>query len=171
MTTFTQRISGVIRKMNFYDIEVEDINNNKFKMEKFKGNVLLIVNVASECGYTPQYEDLQLLYEDMNDDHFFILGFPCNQFGAQEPGTNDEIMNFCSTKYHVTFPMFSKIDVKGPNKAPIYQYLTKDHPEPKWNFHKYLVSKTGEVIESLPSDVKPNDPGIMELIFDELDKK
>ena len=156
--------------MNFYDIEVEDIKHNKFKMEKFKGHVLMIVNVASKCGYTPQYADLQLLYEDMTDDHFFILGFPCNQFGAQELGTNEEIQNFCSTKYKVTFPLFSKIDVKGPNKAPIYKYLTQNHPEPKWNFTKYLVSKKGEVIEAIPSDVNPNDPGVMELIFEELDK-
>ena len=156
--------------MNFYDIEVEDIKHNKFKLEKFKGHVLMIVNVASKCGYTPQYADLQLLYEDLTDDHFFILGFPCNQFGAQEPGTNEEIQEFCSTNYNVTFPLFSKVVVKGPKKAPIYQYLTQNHPEPKWNFTKYLVSKTGEVIEAIPSDVEPNDPGVMELIFEELDK-
>ena len=122
--------------MGFYDIEVNDIKNNKMKMEKFKGNVLLIVNVASKCGFTPQYTDLQLLYEDFSDDHFFILGFPCNQFGTQEPGSNEEILNFCQTNYNVTFPLFNKIEVKGPNKAPIYKYLTEKFEEPKWNFHK-----------------------------------
>ena len=122
--------------MNLYDIEVEDIKHNKMKMEKFKGHVLLFVNVASKCGFTPQYSDLQLLYEDFTDDKFFILGFPCNQFGKQEPGTNEEILNFCETNYKVTFPLFDKIDVKGPNQAPIYKFLTEKFEEPKWNFHK-----------------------------------
>ena len=156
--------------MNFFEIEVEDIKANKMKMEKFKGNVLLIVNVASECGYTPQYADLQLLYEDFSDDHFFILGFPCNQFGGQEPGTNEEIQKFCSTKYNVTFPLFSKIDVKGPNQSPLYTYLTQKFEEPKWNFHKYVVNKKGEVLSSFPSDTKPHDPKLLEIIFNELDK-
>lgn len=156
--------------MNFFDIEVEDIHNNKMRMEKFRGNVLLIVNVASKCGFTPQYADLQLLYEDFDDDHFFVLGFPCNQFGKQEPGTNEEIQEFCSTNYNVTFPMFSKIDVKGPNQAPIYKFLTEKFDEPKWNFHKYLVNKKGEVIQAFPSDIKPHDEKLVGLIFSELDK-
>lgn len=156
--------------MNFYDIEVEDIKNNKLKMEQYKGKVLLIVNVASKCGYTPQYTDLQSLYEDKKNDDFVILGFPCNQFGSQEPGTNEEIQNFCSTNYSVTFPLFSKVEVKGSNKAPIYQYLTENHPEPSWNFHKYVVSKNGEVVESIPSKVKPTDKGVVELIEEELSK-
>ena len=155
--------------MGFYDIEVKDIKNNKMKMEKFKGNVLLIVNVASKCGFTPQYTDLQLLYEDFSDDHFFILGFPCNQFGAQEPGSNEEILNFCQTNYKVTFPLFDKIEVKGPNKAPIYKYLTEKFEEPKWNFHKYLVWKNGEVLKSFPSDTKPHDPELLEAIFNSLE--
>lgn len=156
--------------MNLFDIEVKDIKNNDFKMEKLKGNVLLFVNVASECGFTPQYKDLQLLYEDFNDDKFFILGFPCNQFGAQEPGSNEEILNFCQTKYNVTFPLFDKIDVKGPNKAPIYQFLTEKFDEPKWNFHKYLVNKKGVVVASFPSDTKPHDAKLLEEIFKLLDQ-
>jgi glutathione peroxidase len=156
--------------MSLYDITVKDIKNNPIKLEKFKDTVLLIVNTASKCGFTYQYADLQLLYEDFDDDKFFVLGFPCNQFGSQEPGTNEEIQTFCNTKYNVTFPIFSKVDVKGPNQSEIYKYLTEKFDVPKWNFHKYLVSKKGDVVASFPSNIKPQDPNLMEAIFTELDK-
>lgn len=148
--------------MSFFDFRVKDINGNDKNLSEFKGKPTLIVNVASKCGFTPQYRDLQKLYEKY-EGKIEILGFPCNQFGKQEPGTEDEIKEFCSVNYGVSFPMFTKIDVKGDNISPIYKYLNeKANDEPKWNFHKYLVDKEGNLVTSYRSQVSPLDIKITE---------
>jgi glutathione peroxidase len=136
-----------------YQFTMQDIEGKEVPLSTFKGKALLIVNVASECGLTPQYEDLQALYEEFKDQGLAILGFPANNFGAQEPGSNAEIQKFCTTRFHVTFPMFSKISVKGEDEHPLYQFLTRkelngvEDSEVKWNFQKYLVSKEGRLLE------------------------
>ncbi|MFW9930592.1 MAG: glutathione peroxidase [Candidatus Thorarchaeota archaeon] len=147
--------------MSLYDLTVKDIDGNQKHLMDFKGKPLLIVNVASECGFTPQYKELQELHEKYKDK-VHILAFPCNQFGKQEPGTDSEIKEFATSKFNVTFPMFSKIDVKGPNISPVYKYLNSNsNDEPKWNFHKYLVNKEGTKILSFPSQVNPLDEKIL----------
>ena len=126
---------------------------------------MLIVNVASRCGFTPQYAGLEALYEKYKDRGFVILGFPANNFGGQEPGTNEEIKTFCSTKYNVTFPMYSKISVKGDDKAPLYQFLTDTTgSEIQWNFTKFLVDKSGKVVARFESKVTPQSPDVAEAI-------
>ncbi|RMG76950.1 MAG: glutathione peroxidase [Bacteroidetes bacterium] len=145
---------------SIYDIEVTTIDGEVIKLEKFKGKKLLIVNTASKCGYTPQYEELEKLYEKYKDQ-LVVLGFPCNQFGGQEPGSEKEIKTFCTKNYGVTFPMFSKIDVKGENQHPLYRWLTEkelngvESSKVKWNFHKYLIDENGRYIAHFPSSVKP----------------
>ncbi len=146
-----------------HQFTLKTITGEDFSLAKYSGKVLLIVNVASECGYTPQYEGLQALYEKYKDKGLVILGFPANDFGAQEPGTDEEIQQFCTSKFHVTFPMFSKIDVKGEGEHPLYSFLThKDQngvldAEVKWNFNKFLVGPDGQVVQWFPSKVKPDD--------------
>lgn len=138
---------------SIYDIKVRTIKNEEISMEVFKGKVLLIVNVASKCGFTPQYKELEELYREYKDKGLEILGFPCNQFLSQEPGSNEEIYAFCTTKYNVTFPMFSKIDVNGPNTHELYSYLKSNAPgilgsnAIKWNFTKFLVDRNGNVVK------------------------
>ena len=141
--------------MSLYDLPIHALDGQPMQLSAFKGKVVLAVNVASECGYTPQYEGLQKLQDEFKDQGFTVLGFPCNQFGGQEPGTAEAIHTFCSSKFHVTFPMTEKVDVKGPSQSPVYAFLTKGHGEPKWNFHKYLVGKDGQVIQEFPSKVTP----------------
>jgi glutathione peroxidase len=134
------------------DFKVKDIDGKEVDLAKYKGSVLLIVNTASQCGYTPQYKDLESIYEKYKDQGFEVLAFPANEFGKQEPGSNEEIKEFCSTKYKVSFPLFSKIVVKGKGIDPLYEYLTSESTNPKhagtipWNFTKFLVNKKGEVI-------------------------
>ncbi|MCF8238706.1 MAG: glutathione peroxidase [Saprospiraceae bacterium] len=144
----------------FYDLTVEDIDGGIMEMDNFKGKYILCVNVASKCGFTPQYKDLQALYEQ-HADRLVVIGFPCNQFLVQEPGAPSEIKAFCEKNYGVTFPLTSKIMVKGKEQHPVYQWLTSqdlagssDH-EVKWNFHKFLVSPEGKLIGSFPSKVNP----------------
>jgi glutathione peroxidase len=145
-----------------YDIAVDDIHGKKRKLEEFKGKVLLIVNVASKCGFTPQYKGLEALYEKMHSRGLEVLGFPCNQFGAQEPGSAEEIESFCDLNYGVTFPLFAKIDVNGGGAAPLYRYLKKEKPGVlgseaiKWNFTKFLVDRDGKVVERYGSNVEPD---------------
>lgn len=135
-----------------FDFTVKDIDGNEVALSQYKGKFLLIVNVASKCGFTPQYKGLEAMYEEMKD-HVVVLGFPCNQFGAQEPGDAEEIKNFCSLSYDVKFPLFSKIDVNGDNAAPLYQFLKKEKPgllgseAIKWNFTKFLVDREGNVVK------------------------
>ena len=141
--------------MSLFEMTVNTLDGKPESLATFKGKVVLAVNVASECGYTPQYEGLQKLYADYKDRGLVVLGFPCNQFGGQEPGSATQIQTFCSTKFHVSFPLFEKLDVKGPNQAPIYTFLTAKHGEPAWNFYKYLVGKDGQVIAAFKSGVTP----------------
>ena len=135
-----------------YDLSVKDIKMNTVDLSSFKGKTLLIVNVASKCGFTPQYKDLQNLYDKYQDQGFEVLGFPCNQFGAQEPGTNEEVQSFCELKYNVSFKMFDKIDVNGSDASPLFKYLKHESPgilgteAIKWNFTKFLVNKDGQVV-------------------------
>ena len=147
---------------SFYAYSAEDINGEVISMSEYKGKKILVVNVASRCGYTPQYEGLQKLYENYGDS-LVVLGFPSNDFMWQEPGSNTEIKTFCKTNYGVTFPMFSKIHVKGRKQHPIYDWLSDsklngwNNDSPSWNFNKYLLDKNGTIIELYGADVKPLD--------------
>jgi glutathione peroxidase len=142
--------------MSLYDITLNTLDGKPQSLAAYKGKVVLAVNVASECGFTPQYAGLQKLYAEQKDRGLVVLGFPCNQFGGQEPGTATQIETFCQKNYGVTFPLFEKLDVKGSGKAPLYQFLTAKYGEPAWNFHKYLVGKDGQVIQAFPSKVAPD---------------
>jgi glutathione peroxidase len=151
--------SSAPKPNDIYDIKVQDIIGNNVSMSRYKGKVLLIVNVASKCGFTNQYKDLQALYEQYQDDDFVVLGFPANNFMNQEPGSNKQINSFCTSKFGITFPMFSKISVKGKEMHPLYEYLTtktrngRVEAPIKWNFQKFLVGKNGKVIKSFrPAD-------------------
>ena len=136
-----------------YNISVKDIDMNLVNLNAYKGKTLLIVNVASKCGFTPQYKDLQNLYEKYRDKGLEVLGFPCNQFGAQEPGSNEEVKSFCDLNYNVSFKMFDKIDVNGSDASPLFKFLKHESPgimgteAIKWNFTKFLVNKDGQVIK------------------------
>jgi len=130
-----------------YDFTMTDIDGKPMPLSQFKGKVLLLVNVASACGLTPQYSGLQKMYANKSAEGFSVVGFPCNQFGAQEPGSEAEIQNFCSTKFNVTFPMTSKIEVNGTNRHPLYKHLLEKFPgDITWNFEKFLIGKSGEVL-------------------------
>ena len=147
--------------VDIYNIDLRDSANNNLNMSEFAGKTLLIVNVASKCGLTPQYEGLQKLYDDFKDRNFVILGFPCNQFGGQEPGTDQEIGEFCDINYSVTFPIFSKIKVNGPEAHPLFKLLKNDKPgifrtqSIKWNFTKFLINKNGKIVERFSPRVEP----------------
>lgn len=140
---------------NVYGFTVKDIDGKEVALSQYKGKVSLFVNVASKCGFTPQYKDLEELWQGYKAKGVEVLGFPANDFGFQEPGSEADIKAFCSLKYNVTFPMFSKVAVKGSEKAPLYAALAETAGEPKWNFHKYLVGKDGNVIAGFKSDVGP----------------
>jgi len=159
---------------NIENFVVKDINLNEVKLSDYKGKVLLIVNVASKCGFTPQYEGLERIYKKYKDQGFEILAFPCNDFGGQEPGTNEEIKQFCSLNYSVTFPMFDKVHVKGENKAPLFEMLTNNpvtgKSSIKWNFEKFIIDKEGNVVEKFRSTTKPESKKIISLLEKELSK-
>jgi glutathione peroxidase len=149
---------------SIYDFTLDDIDGRPVNLGRFRGKVLLLVNTASLCGNTPQYADLQAMYEHYREQGFEILAFPANNFGQQEPGTNAEIKNFCFTKYSLTFPLFSKISVKGSDKHPLYRYLTEQSPFPgdvEWNFQKYLVDRSGTVVARFHHRTKPLSPEIV----------
>lgn len=150
------------RGESIYDVKLKDIDGKNVTLADYKGKVLLIVNVASKCGYTKQYSALEATFKKYKDQGFAVLGFPCNQFGGQEPGTNEEIKEFCSSKFSVTFPLFDKIDVNGKNRAPLYTLLAgKDSPFPgdiTWNFNKFLISKDGKILQRWESKVTPDSP-------------
>lgn len=151
--------------MNIYSFEVQDITGESFNWDKVKGKKLMVVNTASECGLTPQYVQLEELYEKYKDSNFAVIGFPANNFGAQEPGSNEEIAQFCDKNYGVTFPMMSKISVMGNDQHPLYKWLTDETDEPvTWNFQKFLVNEDGDVIESIDPRVLPNDPEVIKWI-------
>ncbi len=144
------------------DFRVSDIEGRETDLSEFKGKVLLIVNVASRCGATPQYDPLQALYAKYSEQGLVVMGFPANNFGGQEPGSNEEISDFCTSKYSVEFPMFSKVSVKGEDKAPLFQYLTSaENPDKtgdiSWNFEKFLVGKDGRLIRRFGTRVRPDD--------------
>ena len=155
--------AGSIYSQSIYSFEVITIDGQKTTLEKYKGKTLLVVNVASKCGLTKQYEGLEALYKKYHDRGFVILGFPCNQFMGQEPGTEAEIAEFCSVNYGVTFPLFSKIDVNGDKAHPLYQYLKKElpgtgnKPDIEWNFAKFLIDKNGKPVSRYHPRVKPAD--------------
>jgi len=145
-----------------YDFTLNSIEGQATPLASFRGKVVLLVNVASRCGYTPQYAGLEALYEKYKDRGFVIVGIPANNFGAQEPGTNQEIKTFCTSKYHVTFPMMAKVSVKGSEITPLYAFLTDKTANPKtggdigWNFTKFLVGPDGQVIARFDSEVEPD---------------
>lgn len=147
--------------MSIYDYQVKDINGNEISMSKYKGKVLLIVNVASKCGFTKQYKGLEQLYKTYKDKDFMVLGFPSNEFSNQEPGDEEEIKKFCSLTYDVNFDMFSKVEVNGENTTPLYEYLKKEKKgifgskKIKWNFTKFLVDKNGNVLKRYTPTKKP----------------
>lgn len=146
-----------------YDFTAQALDGQEIALSDFRGRVLLIVNTASRCGFTPQYEGLEALYRELGPRGFVVLGFPCNQFGAQEPGNADEIGSFCTVNYGVTFPMFAKIDVNGPNAHPLYAFLTKAKRgilgtgAIKWNFTKFLIDREGRPVKRYAPSVKPED--------------
>lgn len=147
--------------VSIYEISAISINGNALSFDTYKNKVLLIVNTASQCGFTPQYKGLQALYDQYASQGLVVLGFPCNQFGQQEPGNLDQIQSFCETNFGVSFPLFQKIEVNGSNAHPLYQYLTKTAPgifgteAIKWNFTKFLVDRSGKVVKRYPSTAKP----------------
>ena len=158
------------------DFHVKDIEGKDVDLASYKGKVLLIVNTASQCGLTPQYKDLEAIYEKYKDQGLAILAFPANEFGKQEPGSNEEIKEFCSTKYKVSFPLFSKIVVKGKGIDPLFDFLTSEMTNPKfageikWNFTKFLISRKGEIVNRFEPPVKPDAKEVASAIEDELKK-
>jgi glutathione peroxidase len=149
---------------SIHDFSPKSIDGKTVPLAGYKGKVVLVVNVASKCGYTPQYTGLESLYQKYKGQGLVIAGFPANNFGAQEPGSDEDIKTFCSTKYNVSFPMFSKVSVKGDDKTPLYQYLTANGGEVKWNFTKFLVGKDGKVIRKFDSAVTPDAPELTSAI-------
>lgn len=154
---------------SFYDLKATSLDGQTVSMSQFKGKKIIILNVASKCGYTPQYADWEKFYEE-NSENFVVLGFPCNQFMGQEPGSSAEIASFCEKNYGVTFPMFEKIDVKGSNQSPIYKWLTDpaqngwNSEVPSWNFCKYLIDENGKLTHFFASKIKPDSPEFLEAI-------
>lgn len=159
------------------DFKLTDINGKEVDLSQYKGKVVLLVNVASKCGYTPQYEGLQKLYAAHEKEGLVVIGVPANEFGKQEPGTNEEIQKFCTSKYNVTFPMMGKVVVKGDGITPLYKYLTDKESDPKfagdikWNFEKFLISRKGEVVGRFASKVAPDSDELTKAIKAELDAK
>ena len=146
------------------EFTVKDIDGKDVNLADYQGKVVMIVNVASKCGFTPQYKGIEELYRKYKDKGFVVIGFPANNFKNQEPGTNEQIKEFCTEKYDVTFPMMSKISVKGDDQHPIYKILTDAKGEVKWNFNKFLVGRDGKIIERFDSKVKPDDAKLTEAI-------
>lgn len=149
--------------MSIYDFKVKTMDGKMQALSDFKGNIILIVNTASKCGFTPQFKELQELYQMYKEEGFVVLGFPSNQFMSQDPGTNEEIKSFCEVNYGVTFPMFAKIDVNGKEADPLYQYLTKEAPGTlgvkaiKWNFTKFLIDRNGNVVDRYAPSTSPSE--------------
>jgi glutathione peroxidase len=160
--------SFLVHGASIHEIAVKDIDGKETSIGDYKGKVLLIVNVASKCGLTPQYKALEATYEKYKDKGFAVLGFPCNQFASQEPGTNEEIKQFCSSTYKVSFPLFDKIDVNGPKRHPLYVALAgQDSPFPgdiKWNFGKFLIGRDGKIIKRFEPRTTPDATEVVEAI-------
>jgi len=158
--------------VTFFDVPVTGIQGEPDLLGPLRGRVVLAVNVASRCGYTPQYAGLEQLCDDLAGEGFVVVGFPCNQFGAQEPGSNDEIRDFCSTRFGVTFPLAAKLEVNGPGRHPLYQWLTDPAQgvpgDIEWNFEKFLIGRDGRVLRRYPSGTRPDDKGLLTDIADAL---
>ena len=152
--------AGAMGAASIHDFTVDSIEGTPVPLADFKGKVALVVNVASRCGFTPQYTSLEATYRKYKDRGLVVMGFPANNFSSQEPGTNAEIQDFCKRTYDVTFPMFSKISVLGADKAPLYQFLTQGGNEIEWNFTKFLVDRDGKVVARFPSKVTPDSPEV-----------
>ena len=167
--------TALLAESEIYNFGLVGIDGKPRPLSFYKGQVLLIVNVASQCGYTPQYAGLETLYEKYKDQGFKVVGFPANNFGGQEPGTDEEIKTFCTRKYNVTFPMYSKISVTGGDQAPLYKYLVRADPshsgEIKWNFTKFLVDRNGNVVQRFEPAVTPEDPQVRTAIEKALQEK
>lgn len=165
---FLSLVSFMHAEKSLYDIPLVDIDGNETSLERYKGKTLLIVNVASKCGYTKQYKGLEELNEEYGDKGLVVLGFPCNQFGGQEPGTEEDIKEFCSLTFGVSFPMFSKIEVNGPDRHPLYEMLAgEESPFPGrigWNFSKFLVNGEGEIVARFSSAVAPKSEKLVSAI-------
>jgi glutathione peroxidase len=156
--------TGLLAAASIYDFTVTSIQGKLAPLSEYQGKVVLVVNVASKCGYTPQYKGLEALYRKYQDQGFVVLGFPANNFKSQEPGTNEEIQQFCTRTYDVTFPMFSKISVVGEDKAPLYQYLTQTGGEIPWNFTKFLVGRDGKVMARFEPKTTPDSPEVVSAV-------
>lgn len=160
---------------SLYDLKVKDIDGKDVALSKYRGHVLLIVNVASKCGYTKQYAGLEALYRKYKDQGLVVMGFPCNQFGGQEPGSNETIKTFCSAEFDVTFPLFDKVEVNGSGRHPVYVALAgKDSPFPgdiRWNFNKFLVGKDGRILQRFDSKVTPDSETLTEAVTAALNAK
>lgn len=171
-TTNIQKETSTMDNIN--DITVLDMDNKEVKLSDYNGKVLMIVNVASECGYTKQYAGLQEVYEKFNPKGFEILAFPCNDFGGQEPGTNEQIQNFCSSKFGVTFKLFDKIKVLGKDKSLLYERLINnsvtEKGDVKWNFEKFIISKEGKIVNRFRTKVEPTSDEVISAIEKELKK-
>ena len=157
MFSFLEKAEAKYEKL-FFDLSIKNINGEDIDFNQYKNKIILIVNVASNCGFTKQYADLQSLYEKFEKKGFVVLGIPSNQFGGQEPGTNEEIKKFCETNFNITFPITDKVDVKGKNAHPIYKWAKNNYGNstiPKWNFHKILINKDGKVEDTFSSFTKP----------------
>jgi glutathione peroxidase len=155
---FFNGVSNAEYKELFFDFNIENIEGKKISFDKYKNKTILLVNVASKCGFTKQYVELQNLYEKYKDKGFVVIGIPSNQFGGQEPGTNEEIKKFCTVNFNITFPIMSKVDVKGENAHPIYLWAKSNYGKgavPKWNFHKILINKDGKIQNTYNSFIKP----------------
>lgn len=157
-----------------YDYTLNSIDGKSTPLSQFKGKVVMLVNVASRCGFTPQYEGLEALYKKYADQGFVIVGIPANNFGGQEPGTNAEIKTFCKSKYSVTFPMMAKVSVKGTDQTPLYQFLTGEPTDPQfagdinWNFTKFLINKDGKIVDRFEPKVTPEDPQVISAVEKQL---
>jgi glutathione peroxidase len=177
LVVFALAIPATAAEKGPLDFEMNGIDGKLVDLSQYKGDVVLIVNVASKCGLTPQYEQLEAVYTKYKDKGLQVLGFPANEFGKQEPGTNQEIAKFCTSKYNVDFPMFSKIVVKGQGIHPLYQFLTSEETNPgfagdiKWNFEKFLVGRDGKVVKRFDPRIKPDAAEVIEAIEAELNKK
>jgi glutathione peroxidase len=157
MFSFFNKVEAKYEKL-FFELNIKNINGKELDLSQFKGKTILLVNVASKCGFTEQYKDLQSLYEKYKNRGLIVVGIPSNQFGGQEPGSNKEIKNFCETNFNITFPMTDKVDVKGKDANELYIWAKKNYGNstvPKWNFHKILINKKGEVEDTFNSFIKP----------------
>lgn len=169
-TTSLNNKTETMIKQNIYQFKVEDLSGKEFDFASLKGKKILIVNTASKCGLTPQYKDLEAIYEKYKDQNFVIVGFPANNFASQEPGSNEEIGAFCQKNYGVTFPMMSKVSVKGNDMCEVYKFLTEksknglQDSEVEWNFQKYLINENGELEKVISPKVLPTDPSIVDWI-------